>query len=636
MVEAINNNNNINVEETDTQLLSLTDIFMDFINNFRDKNGVAIYKEELERVIKERKHLLIINYKDLKRFNETLAKRIEENPESEIDTLSNYIHVEKLEPIDYDFWHTIGRDFTIGIIGYDDKVISPSDKSRNILGRLVTVEGIVAAVGEKKEFTLERAVRYRYMAVKEVMQLSNIKRFKQDYLSDEPIYDKFCEECNKLSVRVEFVDEEATKTDWSIAILQDKPEKMKEGQVSPGSLILVLTRDLADMLNPGDIVKVTGYLRTRKNKEGGKNSENYYFVVTGIEYEETPFYGITLTQEDIRKIEELRKNPKQFMKDFIDSIAPSVYGLQNIKEAVALSLVGSYEKILPDTKVRPSIHILVIGEPGVGKTMLLRAVQRIAPKSIYVSGESATKVGLSAGIDKDPNTGEFMVQAGALALADGGFTLIDEIDKLNPQDIPSLREAMQDQVITLTKIKKTRLNARTTVIAAGNPKGDIFPARGNIFQYIDISKSILTRFDLIFTVKHELDRNKTRFIYDTIITTDKPNLTSYMHNPPFDDKLMKKIIVYARSKLFPKFTDEAKEELNKVTDKLNEEAEKYPNLKRLLSDRVEGSLTRLSVAYARLQLKNIVEVEDVRRAFDMLMESLESLGVMRKEEEEES
>ena len=627
---------NLTQEKEEKKENDLGEIIEHFLTEYRDKNGIPIYQRQLEDVIREKRHMLIIDYKDLKRFNEKLAEEVAEEPEKMIEEISNYIHVEKLVPTDERFWNKEGKDFTIGIIGYEDRVLSPSDINRNVLRKLITVEGIVASISDKKEFTLVRAVRYRYVAVRDgstaILQVSKVKHFKQDYLSDDPIYDKFCEECGKLSAKVEFVDEEAVKTDRSIAILQDKPERMKEGQVEPSSLILILTRDLAGTLNPGDIVKVTGYLRTRQNSEGGKNSEDYYFVVLGVEYEQMPYYENTLTEEDLRKIEEFKRKPKQFMRDFIDSIAPTVHGLEDVKEAAALSLVGGDTVYLPDGKDSGYIHILIIGEPGIGKTKLLRAIQRIAPKSIYVSGENATKVGLSVGVDTDPVTGLRMVQAGALALADGGFVLLDEIDKLNPADIPSLREAMQDQIITMNKIKKARLNSRTTIIAAGNPKGDSF-GNGDRLQYIDLNKSILTRFDLIFTIPHVPDEGTVEHYYESTAKTTNHGLMEFMHNAPIPDDLMKKLIVYARTVLKTQFTPEAYNLMIRYGKGLVQLGQEYKKARAILSNRILGSLRRLSIAYAKLQLKDKVEVEDVVMAYQMIRKSLDSLGILRKEEE---
>ena len=624
-------------EEEVINVQGLTEEFMKFLTEFKDKNGIPIYQQELERVVRERKHIFMINYKDLKRFNEALAKKFENEPEKTIDEVVRYLLANVIIDMDKDFGRNVVKDFTIGITGYDDIILSPSQVSIDYLDRLITVEGVVAAVEkDKKRHVLVRAVIYYYKdGDNDKIETTEPQLFKQDYLSEDKIYDKFCEVCKKRPVKVEFSEYDSIATDRRLAILQDKPENMREGQTIPGSIVLVLTREFTDMLNPGDVVRVTGFLRTRKLEEGAKNTEDYYFVVTGIEYQQMPYSDVMLSIDDLRKIEELRKNPKKLMRDFIDSIAPTVYGLDKVKEGVALTLVSSDTIELPDGEDRGNLHMLIIGEPGVGKTRLLRAVQRIAPKSIYVSGESATKVGLSAGLVKDENTGEWMIEAGALALADRGVALIDEIDKLNPQDIPSLREAMESQTITVTKIKKTKLNARTSIIAAGNPKGDTIPPRGNIFQYVDISKSILTRFDLIFVVRHELDENKIRFIFESTIKRDKTTLTDFMYNPPIPPELMKKIIVYARTRLSPKFTKEAFNEIIELGTYLTKLANEYPNLKRLISDRIYGSLRRLAIAYAKLQLKEEVGVEEVKMAYDILTESLKSLGVMSKSEEEE-
>ena len=637
MVEAISNNNNINVEETDTQVKApdLTELFMDFINNFKDKNGVAIYKEELERVVRERKHIFMIDYRDLKKFNEALAKQFEDEPEKTIDSLVAYLLSDVIIDMDKDFGRNVVKDFTIGITGYDGIILSPSQVSIDYLDRLITVEGIISSEEQnKKKHVLKRAVIYYYVDDDGKVESTEPQLFKQDYLSDDKIYDKFCGVCGKRPIKIEFSEYDSIATDRRIAIIQDLPENMKKSQTIPESLILVLTREFADMLHVGDIVKVTGFLRTRKLEEGAKNTERYYFVVTGVEYEQMAYSNITLTQEDIRKIEEYKKNPEQFMRDFIDSIAPTLYGLERIKEAIALSLVGGNTVNLSDRKVRGDIHVLIIGEPGTGKTSLLTAIEKIAPKAIYVSGENTTKVGVSAGLDRDPVTGEWMIEAGALALANGGFVLLDEIDKMSPQDRVSLRESMEKGEVSVTKIKKARLKAETTVIAAGNPTGDRF-SHGSIFQYIQFDVSLLSRFDLVFTLKEELDDKKIDFILDSTIKRKGSDLTSFMYNPPIPPEMMKKIIVYARTMLMPRFSEEAETQLKKMGKYIKSLSEGNENIKKLMSGRELHTLRRLAEAYAKLQLKEEVTVKEVKMAFDMIMDSLSSCGFFDKSEDEE-
>jgi len=521
------------------------------------------------------------------------------------------------------------KDFSIGIVGYYDNVISPSEIGRVPEGRLVTLEGIVVGMEEITKHVLVRAVKYYYMENNELMVHEELA--KQDYLSEEKIYNKFCMYCKKRPAHVDFSDEDSVTTFRQIAWIQDKPEKMKEGKTVSQPLRVILLRDYVDMLSPGDIVKLTGFWRTRKLEDGAKSDEIIYFVVLGIEYEQTLYSNITLTADDLRKIEELRKNPKKLMKDFIDSVAPGVKGFEKIKEAIALQLVGGQDA---NPENRGNIHLLIIGEPGTGKTKLLMEVRKIAPKPIYVTGETSTKAGLSVAVTRDEKSGKWQIEAGALALGNGGFVLLDEIDKLKGEDIVSLREAMEWQFITLTKVKKANLSAKVSIIAAGNPKGNKF-RNGNIFQYVDIDLSILQRFDLIFTVQKHVDTDTIRFIYESTLPKRKTGLSQFMYNPPIEPEFLKKIIIYARTYLFPKWTDEAENEVIEAAAFLSSLAERIPELNDLLSNRLLKSLSRLAVAYAKLQLKDFVEVEDVRKAFDMLMESISSLGFGKLEEGEE-
>jgi len=615
-------------DQKDNEPGFLTDLFIDFINNFRNKEGVAIYKEELERAVRERKHMLIIDYRDLKKFNEALARKFERDPESAIESIVNYLY---LDVINDDNFKKDVPDLTIGIVGYDNIVSLDAVKSLMYLDKLVTVEGVVIAISEEKQHTIYAAVYHYIRDNGDVKVDEHPHHFKQDYLYDDIVIDKYCDNYKKNAIKVDFSDDESIKTNWQLAVLQEKPDKMKHGKTEPAKVKVVLTRDLVGTLHPGDVVKVIGFVKTRSLNNKAKATEDYYIVALGIEHEQTPYSDAALTIDDLRKIEELKKNPKKLMTDIILSIAPTVYDpdKNKIKEAIALALVGGTPA--EDGEERGDIHVLIIGEPGVGKTKTLRSVRRIVPKSIYVSGEMATSVGLGVGLTKDPDTGEWLAEAGALVLADGGVALIDEIDKLNPKDRVALREAMENQTVTLTKIIKGQFNARTTIIAAGNPKGDIF-GPGNAYQYIDMDISLLSRYDIIFAVKKKLNEKQLEFMAGSTIKTTKTTLTNFMYNPPINDDLLKKIIVYARTYVFPSFTEEAYKELLSAAKYLITLSNANKELNKLMSGRELHKLRRLATAYARLQLKDVVEKEEVKMAFDMIMESLSSLGFFGKEE----
>jgi len=609
---------NVTTEDEQITVQSLTDEFMRFINEFKDKNGIPIYQQELERVITEKKHIFMIDYRDLKRFNGALAHKFEIDPEGTIDGIVRDMFMDYIK--DDEFKRI--TDFTIGIRNYD-KIVPLSALDTRMEDRLITVEGVVTAVGEKKKKIVKLAVVYQCGDGTKL----DPRLVGQDYLKDKPIYDKFTDDCAKRPIRAELDEENSVATVMRLAILQETPEEMREGQTVPEKLVVVLTRELIKALRPGDVVRVTGVLKTPSIVADNKTSKEFYLLGLGVDYVQTPYSNITLTQDDIRKIEEMKKNPKKLLRDILESVAPSVDIDSKVKEAVALSLFGGVQLIKEDVIERGDIHILIIGDPGIGKTRFLRSIRRIAPKSIYVSGENATKVGLSAGLVKDENTGEWMLQAGALALASGGYVLLDEIDKLNPQDIPSLREAMQDQTITVTKIISATLNAKTTIIAVGNPKGDSFGDDAEPYKYIDISKSILSRFDLVFTLKRTVDKNKTDFIVDNLVRTN--TLEDYNQGYVIPPDLMTKLIVYARTNVNPIFTTEAKEKFRKYAHALDDLAYKYQALNQFMTDRAYGSMWRLSTAYARIQLKDKVDVEDVDRAYNMIRYSLHTLGIWR-------
>ena len=230
--------------------------------------------------------------------------------------------------------------------------------------------------------------------------------------------------------------------------VQESPEDLRGG-AQPQTLDVELEDDLAGRIFPGDRVIVNGILKSyqRSSPQQGKST---YFDLTqkgiSVEMTEQEFEDIEIDPEEEKLILEMSCDPEIYEK-IRGSIAPSIYGYDDVKEALALQLVSGFEKHLPDgARIRGDIHILLVGDPGIAKSQLLRYMIKISPRGIYTSGKSSTSAGLTATAVKDElGDGRWTIEAGALVLADKGIAAIDEMDKMDNDDKSALHEAMEQQ-----------------------------------------------------------------------------------------------------------------------------------------------------------------------------------------------
>lgn len=308
-------------------------------------------------------------------------------------------------------------------------------------------------------------------------------------------------------------------------------------------------------------------------------------------------------------------------------IAPQIEGMADAKRAIACLLFGGTNKYTQELiRLRGNINVLLISDPGLGKSELLLEASRLAPVGIYTSGKSTSAVGLTAGVMRDKATSEFFLEGGALVLADKGVLCIDELDKMNEIDRVALHEAMEQGSISISKAGiSTTLNARTSILAAANPTLGRFDDFQKASDQIDFSSTILTRFDLVFMLKDKQSPEKDAMIVNKIAriaTGERPAsiLSHQEQNPMFTPEFLKKYIAYAQATCTPKLDQSSFEILKAAYIKYRADSLKSGSTIPITIRQLEA-LIRLSESFAKMRLSPIVTVGDVEYAIDIFQKS---------------
>ena len=416
-------------------------------------------------------------------------------------------------------------------------------------------------------------------------------------------------------------------------VLEESPENLEGGE-QPKRLAVFLKGDLVDpkmekRTTPGTKVRITGTIKeiVIPLRTGGQ-STRYDLIMESnyVEPIEEIFEEINITKEEEKEILEVSKDPRIYQR-LVSSVAPSIYGHEDIKAALILQLMGGVQKVHKDgTKRRGDMHVLLIGDPGVAKSQLLQFISKIAPKARLVSGKGASSAGLTATVVKDEFMRGWALEAGAFVLANGGFAIIDEMDKINHEDTSALHQALEQQIITIAKANiQATLKAQTTLLAAANPKLGRFDPYLPIASQINMPSTLINRFDLIFPIRDIPSREfDTRVATHVLMLQQKPEDIKTEFSPEF----LKKYISYARQKIKPALTKEAVDEIKEF----------YVNLRNLpslseqelkpipISARQLEALVRLSEGSARVRLSKKVTKKDAQMAIETLKRCLMQVG----------
>ena len=561
----------------------------------------TIYKDQLFETLEKYpdERSLEIDYNNLEMFDPDLADLLIEKPQEILDAATNAI--KNIDPLVKDV------DINLRIANLTN-IIPLKTLLSKYIGNFVAADGIVRKTDEIRP-RIETAV----FECRGCMRLHEVEQSSDSRIVEPSL----CSECGGRSFRL--LQEESRYIDTQTARMQEPLENLSGG-TEPKQMLMILEDDLVDKLNPGDKVRITGTLKTFREERSGK-FKNYIYV-NDIEPLEQEFEELHLTREDEEEIIELSKDPNIYDK-IIKSTAPSIKGYRDVKEAIALQLFGGSAKQLADeTRLRGDIHILIVGDPGIGKSQMLKYVSKLAPRSIYTSGKGTTGAGLTAAAVRD-ELGGWSLEAGALVLGDQGNVCVDELDKMRSEDRSALHEALEQQTVSIAKAGiMATLNSRCSVLAAANPKFGRFDRFKLLAEQIDLPSPILSRFDLIFVVEDKPSIKNDSELADHILEIHQSNEINYEIEP----ELLRKYIAYARKNVNPRLTDEANTVLKEfyVSTRNSGQDEEGPVP---ITARQLEAIIRLAEASAKIRLKETVDKEDAEKAVRLQLACLKEVGI---------
>ena len=475
----------------------------------------------------------------------------------------------------------------------------------DVINRFIAVEGIVRRVTEIRPYVVKAV--YRCQNCGDEIELSTgggrLPRSMK------------CQ-CRG---RMELQMDKCTLTNVQRVEIQDLPENLDSGE-PPRLLRVVLMDELAGKLLPGDKVIINGIARATIDRNSSAILD-VYLEANSLEYIQQDVRSLQITESDKKKIRELAKRPDIYDL-LVKSIAPSIKGYETVKLAIVLQLFGGVSRVNPDgTKVRGDIHILLVGDPSVAKSQILRAVKQIAPRAVLTTGYSSSGAGLTVTAVKGED-GKWTIEAGALVLADRGIALIDELEKMNKNDRRYILEALEQQTISIAKAGiNATLNSRCSVLAAANPKRGRFNKFEPLVEQIDIEPPLLSRFDLVFVIMDEPDERKDEELADFILSDSVEE-----KQPAIPVDLLRKYILYVRREIKDvKIDEEAKRKLKEFY-KMLRSMSKEDNAIAITARQLEA-LRRLTEASAKARLSRVATVEDAERAISIFRKCLEQIAI---------
>ncbi|XP_031841668.2 minichromosome maintenance 3 [Nomia melanderi] len=645
--------------DRDQRLEEIQREYLDFLDDMEDQ---GIYTTLVKNMIEEGKRRLYVNINDLRRKNPSRAASLLNNCFEEHQAFQNALK-QFVGSVDTEYAKG-NIDFFVAFEGsFGNKHVTPRTLTSRFLSNLVCVEGIVTKCSLVRPKVV-RSVHY-CSVTKTVMERAYTDLTSFEAFPQSAVYPTQDEDGNPLETEFGL----STYKDHQTLTIQEMPEKAPTGQL-PRSIDVICDNDLVDQCKPGDRVQIVGSFRCLPGKQGGYTTGTFRTILIANNIMQlSKEANLTISHDDVAMCKKLAKtNPCRNIFELLSkSLAPSIYGHDYVKKAILCLLLGGVEKLLPNgTRLRGDVNVMLIGDPSVAKSQLLRYVLCTAPRAIPTTGRGSSGVGLTAAVTIDTETGERRLEAGAMVLADRGIICIDEFDKMSDIDRTAIHEVMEQGKVTIAKAGiHASLNARCSVLAAANPVYGRYDQYKTPMENIGLQDSLLSRFDLLFVMLDTVDSEQDQIISDhvvrmhryrspmeqdgealplgskiDILTTKNPDeivaeneeIQVYQKYDPLlhgnlrskrdqilSINFMRKYIHIARC-MKPKLTEEASEAIASEYSKLRSEESVESDVARTqpVTARTLETLIRLSTAHAKARLSKNVTAEDAHAAIELI------------------